>query len=60
MGTATGCHKRVSGENAAFHGLSAGRFTLIITDHAYRRTDIPVEHVTSRTSVDPSLKAAPS
>jgi hypothetical protein len=28
----------VSGEDAAFHGLSAGRFTLIITDHAYRRT----------------------
>jgi hypothetical protein len=57
MGTATGCHKRVSGEDAAFHGLSAGRFMLIITDHAYRRPAIPVEHVTSRARVDPSLKA---
>jgi hypothetical protein len=30
MGTATDCHKRVSGEDATFHDLSAGRFTLII------------------------------
>ena len=32
MGTATGCHMRVSGEDAAFHGLSAGLFTFIIRD----------------------------
>jgi hypothetical protein len=53
MGTATGCHKRVSGEDAAFHGLSAGRFTLIILDRVHRRAGMPVERVTSRTGVDP-------
>ena len=30
--TATDCQQRVSGEDAAFHGLSAGRFTFIIRD----------------------------
>jgi hypothetical protein len=59
MGTATGCHKRVSRGDAAFHGLSAGRFTLIILDRVHRRAGMPVEHVTSRTGVDPSLKAHP-
>ena len=60
MGTATGCHMRVSGEDAAFHGLSAGRFTLIILDRVYRRASIPIERVDNRTRLDPSLKAPPT
>ena len=59
MGTATGCHKRVSGEDAAFHGLSAGRFTLIIPDRVHRRAGTRLEEVNSRTRVDPSLKHHP-
>jgi hypothetical protein len=60
MGTATGCHMRVSGEDAAFHGLSAGRFTLIILDRVYRPASIPIERVDNRTRLDPSLKAPPT
>jgi hypothetical protein len=59
MGTAPGCHNRVSGEDAAFHGLSAGRFTLIIPDRVRRRAGIPVEHVNRRIRVVPSLKHHP-
>ena len=57
MGTTTGCHKRVSGEDAAFHGLSAGHFPLIIADGVPRRPDVSAEYVNSRTRADPSLKA---
>jgi hypothetical protein len=59
MGTATGCHKRVSGEDAAFHGLSTGYFTLIIPRSCPPPAGIPVERVTSRARVDPWLKAQP-
>jgi hypothetical protein len=41
MGTATGCHKRVSGEDAAFHGLSTGYFTIIILDRVRRPQPYP-------------------
>jgi hypothetical protein len=51
MGTAKGCHKRVSGGDAAFHDLSAGRFTLIILDRVHHHAGISVEHVTSRARV---------